>query len=120
MNLKVKETLAKVVRALTGVQKPTTLYRPLSADQTSNWTWTAPYTGVLYITFISNTRTYCGISWNGVNIGDFCVAGNNQGMSAFVVPVLVSKGNEIFVGNLSSNCYLSGTRTCFIAYGFQN
>ena len=119
MNLKVKETLAKVVQALTGVQKPQTMYRPLSADRKSDWVWTAPYTGVLYLSFVSSTRTYISVEWNNAHLPHVAIPPASPN-ALMPYTILLKKGDKVGVYGLNNVCYLSGTMTAFVAYGFQN
>ena len=109
--LSVKKILAKLLH----ITEPTTLYRPLSANRTTPWTYTAPYNGMLYLAVASSTRAYCGITWNGNEIGDFCLPTMSPA-GAMTIPVLCKKGDVIGVTNLTANCFLS-TRTCFIRMG---
>ena len=111
--LDIKKILAKLLH----ITEPTTLTRPISGNQTSAWSWTAPYNGILYLSGISNQRNYFGVLWNGVNIGDIAIGGNNQGSTAFMVPFILKKGDTISTSALSTDCYLLGTRTCFIKLG---
>lgn len=111
--LDVKKTLAKLLH----ITEPTTLTRPIITDQKTAWTWTAPYNGILYICVISFQRKYFGIMWNGANIGDVAVGGNNQGGSAVTIPIICKKGDTISTSALDNNCYLAASRTCFIKLG---
>lgn len=116
--LLVKKLLGKILNQLSnmkGCNEPKTLYRPLSTHQNSNWTYTVPYTGILYLCFASFERTYCGILWNGVNIGDFALAGSDT--EVITIPILVKKNDTIEVNNLSTKCWLAANRTCLIAWG---
>lgn len=111
--LDVKKTLAKLLH----ITEPTTLTRPISGRQTTAWSWTAPYNGILYLSGITYQRHYFGVMWNGANIGDFAVGGNNQGSSAFTLTFILKKGDTISTSALNTNCYLEGARTCFIKLG---
>lgn len=117
--LVVKKLLAKIVQALTGVQKPQSMYRPLSTNQTSDWTWTAPYTGVLYLSFVSSQRVYITVRWNGAELPHIAIPPANPN-ALIPYTILLKKGDTVGVYGLSANCYLHGTLTAFIAYGFQN
>lgn len=115
MKLDLKELIAKVLNKLSHLYEPQTLaVRPISGNQTSDWTYAVPQTGILYLTFVSTTRTYCGILWNNANIGDVAIA--PSGATTALVTLPVKKGDTIKVTGLTSNCFLSGTRCCLITY----
>lgn len=107
--------IAEEIAELRKQNQPTTLYRPVSADVKTTWTYTATHTGMLYLAFNSFQRTYIGVEWNNAAIGDFAIPTGSSD-SAFVIPIAVKKGDTIKVNNLNANCYLS-TRTALIAWG---
>lgn len=121
MNLKIKETLAKVVQALTEVQKPLTMYRPLSADRKSDWVWTAPHTGVLYLSFVSISRTYISVEWNDARLPHVALSTASPSPNVLMpYTILVKKGDKVAVYGLNNDCYLHSALTAFVAYSFQN
>ena len=102
------------------VQKPTTMYRPLSADQKSDWTWIAPYTGVLYLSFVSITRTYVWVEWNDEMLPHIALSTASPSPNVLTpYTILVKKGDRVGIYGLSNDCYLNGRLTAFVAYKFQ-
>lgn len=117
--LSIKKTLQKILQSLTEVQKPMTLSRPLSGNQQSDWTYTAPADGILYLAFASSARTYISVIWNGQNLPDLAIVQPaNTLVSVTGYPVFVKKGDVINVNSLSGKCFLTN-RTAFVAYKFQ-
>ena len=91
-------------------------YRPLNSNQTSNWTYTVPASGILYLCFLGTTRSYCGVTWNGAQIGDICMPTSTNNALAVTFPVIVKEGDTIGVTGLTANCYLSSTRTGLLTW----
>lgn len=116
--LKIKALLAKILQALTGAGKPQTMYRPLSSNQTSNWTYTAPYNGVLYLNFVSSQRSYVSIDWNGARMPHVAITTTSPN-ALLPYTMLLKKGDKVQIDGLNSNCYLSATTTSFVAWSFQ-
>ena len=96
--------------------KPTTLQRPLSEDQKTAWSYTAPHTGLLYLGFVGTTRAYCAISWNHAYIGSVAMAQSSIALTQ-TTTVYVKKGDVIEVSGLSADCYLSSGLTALVAMG---
>lgn len=107
-------TITGALSTLNGNFKPTTLYRPLSADQKSNWSYSVPHTGTLYLYFTGTVRTYCPIFWNSSIIGSVSMPSSSVPLIQ-TVTINVKKGDTIVVNALNNDCYLSGTGTCLIA-----
>ena len=117
--LSIKKTLQKILQSLTEVQKPMTLSRPLSGNQQSNWTYTAPADGILYLAFASTARTYVSVIWNNDNLPDIAIVQPaNTLTSVTSYPILMKKGDTVRVNALSEKCFLTN-RTAFVAYKFQ-
>ena len=115
MTLSTKKLLAKIADKIDHLYEPSSLaVRPLSANQTSDWSYTVPQTGILYLNFISTVRTYCGITWNGAAIGDIAIAPSEATTALVTIPV--KKGDVIAVTGLTSNCFLVATRCALMAY----
>lgn len=96
---------------------PSTLYRPLSENQTSPWTYTSPHDGVLYLTFVGTVRSYIGIQWNGAYICGVAMPATSGIPIAQTVTIFVRKNDVINVPGLSSTCYLIASQTTLIARG---
>lgn len=97
---------------------PHDLYRPFSeGNKTENFTYTIEHTGTIYLLFISTTRAYCTINWNGSDIGGVALPTSADPM-AITVPIRVKKGDTISVTNLSATCYVSN-RTALIADWYE-
>ena len=116
MTFVLKEWIAKVTERIKLSPKTAAYIRPLAEDQKSNWTYTVPHSGVLYLWVISISRTYCYITLNGVNIGDFALPTTNPN-TTIPIPIIVGKGDVLGVNNLSSSCYLGAARTTLIPWG---
>ena len=97
---------------------PTTLYRPLSENQTSTWNYTVPHTGTLYLLFIGTVRSYCAVLWNGNIVGNVAMPNSSSAMTS-TVTLKVKKGDTIQVQNLQTTCYLSSGGTALIADGYE-
>ena len=116
--LNVKKLLTLTLQKLKEGPSPKILMvRPLSENQVSPWTYTVPYTGLLYLNFIANARAYCGILWNGAALGDVCVTNNGSNWYAQIVTIPVAKGDTIVVSGLTTSCYLAATRCALITWG---
>lgn len=96
---------------------PSTLYRPLSENQTSPWTYISPHDGVLYLTFVGTARSYIGIQWNGAYLCGVAMPDTSGSPLAQTVTIFVRKNDEIYVPGLSSTCYLIASQTTLIARG---
>lgn len=95
-------------------RKPTTLLRPISENQTTEWTYTAPNDGTLYLVFVGTVRSYCSVLWNNAYIGAVAFADNSAPL-ANTITVNVKKNDIIKVVGLNTNCYLISTQTAFVA-----
>lgn len=91
---------------------PKSISYPLSADQKSPWTFTAPSIGMLNLMLRSNSRTYIAVYWNGNNIIGFALSGTQENVTQ---QVMCNKGDVVEVANLSTNTYLL-TGTSFISF----
>lgn len=96
---------------------PSTVYRPLSQNQTEPWTYVSPHDGVLYLTFVGTIRSYIGIRWNGAYLCAVAMPDNSSTPIAQTVTIFVRKNDEIYVPGLSSTCYLIATQTTLVARG---
>lgn len=94
--------------------KPTTVIRPLTANQTSAFEYIAPHDGTIYLVFVSTIRSYCSILWNNANIGGVALP-DNTAPCAQTAMVAVKKGDRVKVEGLNANCYLIASQTAFIA-----
>lgn len=97
-------------------RKPTTLSRPISGNQTTDWTYTALHDGTLYLVFVGTIRSYCSVLWNDAYIAAVAFADNSTPL-ANTITVNVKKNDIIKVIGLNANCYLISTQTAFIANG---
>lgn len=112
---KLKGDIDSLNSKITG-RKPTTFIRPLSENQTSEWTYTAPHDGTLYLVIVGTVRSYCSVMWNNNYIAAIAFPDNSVPL-AHTVPVNVKKNDAIKVMGLNTNCYLIATQTAFIANG---
>jgi hypothetical protein len=110
---KIPKSLASDVNTLKG-NKPTNLFRPLTANQTSDFKYTAPHDGTIYLVFVSTTRSYCSILWNDANVGGVALP-DNTAPCAQTATVAMKKGDRVRVAGLNTNCYLLASQTAFIA-----
>lgn len=99
-------------------QKTESLLRPLSTNQQSDWSYTAPADGVLYLDFVVTTRTYITVTWNGANIAHFAGAPTSPN-AIYPYPILMRKDDTVRLEGLSSNCYLLASTTCFITNAYH-
>ena len=100
-------------------RKPATLSRPITGgNRTTDWTYTAPHDGTLYLVFAGTVRSYCTVKWNNADIGAVAfVDSSNNLVSACTMTVNVKKNDTINVVGLKTNCYLIASQTAFIANG---
>lgn len=97
--------------------EPKYVDRPLSADQTSNWEWIAPYNGTLYLVFITYERSYATVHYNDSAIIATVAVPGASSPTVVTVPITVKKGDKINVNNLGTECFLSNVETSFIRGG---
>lgn len=109
----IPKSLASEVNNLKGA-KPTNMYRPLTANQTSNFEYTAPHDGTIYLVFVSTVRSYCSILWNDANVGGVALP-DYASPCAQTATVAMKKGDRVGVAGLNTNCYLLASQTAFIA-----
>lgn len=98
-------------------RNPKTLLRPLTVNQTTDWTYTAPHDGTLFLTYISKVRHYTSVNWNGAYIGAFSLPTYNEQNYAQTMSIPMAKGDSVSVTGLSPDAYLIQTQTAFIANG---
>lgn len=90
---------------------PTALSRPLSADQNSQWTFTATANGILYLGIRSNSRSYVSIDWNGEHLIAVALSGTQEN----ITPAVPCKaGDVVTVTGLNANTYLLSGLTAFV------
>lgn len=92
--------------------RPTTLTRPLQADQTTDWTFTAPYSGILYAMVRSQGRKYIGCLWNTNAIGGLASDGSNDMLN---FQVICKSGDTVKLEGLDTTHYVVAAATAFIS-----
>ena len=98
--------------------EPKHVDRPLSANRTSNWEWTAPYNGTLYLVVTTQERAYVTITYNrSTPIATVAMPTTNPS-AVTTIPIKVKKGDIINVNQLTTKCWLS-TETSFIRGGYN-
>lgn len=107
-------TVTGALSTLNSKITPTTLYRPISADQKSNWTYNVPHTGTLYLFVQGTVRAYVSINWNNSLIASVTMPNNSIALIQ-TVTVNVKKGDKISVNGLNSECFLASAGTCLLA-----
>lgn len=93
--------------------KPKTLIRPLSAEQTTDWTFTAPSDGILYAMVRSQGRKYIGCFWNGEAIGGLASDGHNDMLN---FQVFCKCGDMVSIEGIDSTHTIINTTTAFISF----
>ena len=99
-------------------QTPETIYRPISENQYSDWTYTVPYSGILYLCVNSTTRSYVTVKLNNNLIG-VTALGNYNPSQSVTLPVIVTKGDTVTVINLTADCFLVAGVTALMAFPLQ-
>lgn len=92
--------------------RPTTLTRPLQADRTTDWTFTAPYNGILYVMVRSQGRKYVGCTWNTEPIGGLASDGSNDMLN---FQVICKSGDTVQITPLDNTHYIVAGATAFIS-----
>ena len=86
---------------------------PLSADRTSNWSFTAPSFGFLYAGMRSTSRNYIGIKVNGTAIIGYASSDSADNV-AYAVPC--NAGDVVDFEGLTTNTFLIRALTFFISF----
>lgn len=105
-------------KALIALNVPTYVYRPISGNQTSNWTYTVEQSGILMLTFSFNERSYIPITVNNAAVATIAMTGGAYAeITTISIPVV--KGQVVAVTNLTGTSYIIGTSSALIAYPYQ-
>ena len=111
-------TLYDILNTIIDRQGPGTLIRPLSANATSTWTYTAPSTGMFYATIAcSGPRRFIQVSRNGSKIAGYALptASNTVYMNA--MSFYLKKGDTLQFADLDSTTFLHSGLTAFVPMG---
>ena len=111
----IKNTTAEIAN-----QTPETIYRPISENQYSSWTYTVPYSGILYLCFAGMNRKWSTIKIDNIPIASIAVTPSTAGApNGMTIPIFVTKGQTVFVDGLEDQWYLLASVTCLIAFPLQ-
>lgn len=88
---------------------------PISTNQTTQWTYTAPSDGVLMVNFNASARAYTSSSINGEGYAHITPTFVSGQVMVSEYQVMLSRGDVFVLAGLSANCFAM-TNTKFVPY----